>query len=180
MPFSAATTTPAPAPSDADVNTADRPLRLGEVLVQQGVLTPEQAAEVVEAQAVYRKPFGVVAEELLGVSVREVETAWVAQYEQATGLLDLGLDGCSCDPVALEAVDARQARQFQLLPLSFDANGELLIAACRSRLARAVAFAAARIPHPVFFRLVDPTQLIDRLEQHYPLPGASAFVAQGV
>ena len=155
--------------------SADRPLRLGEILVMQGVLTAEQAAEVADAQRTCRRPFGKIAEEMFGVTIRCIEDAWVEQYHQFTGTLDLS--GRRFDPVALRVINARQAWQFQMIPVGFEPTGELLIAASRTRLARAVAFAAGRIDHAVFFRLVESESLRHFLNLHFPIPGAGEEIA---
>ena len=49
-------------------------LKLGDLLVQQGVLTVAQRDQVLEAQRLRRRPFGVLAEDLFGVS----PAAWSA------------------------------------------------------------------------------------------------------
>ena len=162
----------APAP---DAAATDRPLRLGEILVLQGVLTQVQADEVAAAQATCRRPFGKIAEEMFGVTIRSIEDAWVEQYHRFTGTLDL--EGRRLDPVALRVINARQAWQFQMIPVGFESNGELLIAASRTRLARAVAFAAGRIDHAVFFRLVESEPLRHFLNLHFPIPGAGEEIA---
>ena len=148
---------------------ADRPLRLGEILVMQGVLSEQQAFEIGQAQKQCRKPFGVLAEEMFEVTIQSIEDAWVEQYHQFTGTLDL--DGLRFDPAALRVINARQAWQFQMLPVRFESNGELLVAASRTRLARAVAFAASRLNQAVYFRLVESDALRRFLNVHFPIPG---------
>ena len=39
-----------------------KPLRLGEVLVEQGMLTETQVEEILTVQRATRRPFGVIAE----------------------------------------------------------------------------------------------------------------------
>lgn len=140
-------------------------LRIGELLVQQGSLTRDQAEEVARCQQQRPLPFGVLAERMFGVTVGGIEDAWVEQYHRATGTLTLS--GVEPAPSALALLHRRQARQFRMVPLRFEATGELLVAACRSRLARAVTFAAHRIPGPTHFRVAARGPLDELIERHY-------------
>ncbi len=146
----------------------DHALRIGELLVQRGRLSPRQAAEVYEQQKQRPLPFGVLAERMFGVSVGSIEEAWVEQYHRATGTL--ALTGVEPDEDALCLLHRRQAHQFRMVPLRFEETGELLIAACRTRLARAVTFAAHRIPGPTHFRVAASGPLDEMLLRHYATP----------
>ena len=159
-----------------------RPLRIGEILVRNGVLTPQQADQVRAEQAERPAPFGHLAEVMFDIHVQRVESAWVEQYEQYTGLLEDQEGGriFAAEPDALHVLDARRAWQFRMLPLRFESNGELLIAAGHDRLPRAVTFASAHIPHPVYFRLVARDTLHDLLDRFYPLPGAGEFLMRNM
>ena len=57
--------------------------------------------------------------------------------------------------------------------MSFEPSGELLMAASRRRLARAVTFATHRIDRVVFFRIAESDQLRRFLRDHYPMPEIS-------
>ncbi|BAM05013.1 GspE/PulE/PilB domain-containing protein [Phycisphaera mikurensis] len=140
-------------------------LRIGELLVQQGRLTRDQAEEVARRQEEGPVPFGLLAERMFGVSVDGIEEAWVEQYHRATGTLTLR--GVEPEPAALAMLHRRQASQFRMVPLRFEASGELLIAACRTRLARAVTFAAHRIAGPTHFRVAASGAIDAFLERHY-------------
>src|SRR5690606_235159 len=82
------------------------------------------------------------------------------------------------DEEALRQINRRQAWQFEMLPVHFESTGELLIAASRSRLARAVTFAASRIDHVAFFRIAESEQLRQFLKRYYPLPGVSQRIVE--
>ena len=146
-------------------------LRIGEILVEQGVMSEQQVFEVVRAQKRLHLPFGVLAEQLFEVSLESIEQAWVSQYHRFTGTVDL--NEVSFDDEALRLIHRRQAWQFEILPVRVDEAGELLIAASRSRLARAVTFAASRLNRAVFFRIADRDQLRQFLRQYYPMPEVS-------
>ena len=146
-------------------------LRIGEILVEQAVMTEQQVFEVVQAQKRLHLPFGVLAEQMFEVSLESIEHAWVSQYHRFTGTIDL--NEVRFDDKALRLIHRRQAWQFEILPVNIDETGELLIAASRSRLARAVTFAASRLNRAVFFRIAEREQLRQFLREHYPMPEVS-------
>ena len=148
-------------------------LRIGELLVKSGRLSAEQAEEVHRAQRHRWLPFGVLAEEMHGVRVPGVEEAWVEQYHRETGTLELR--GVEPTEGALRLLHRRQAHQFRMVPVRFEPGGELLVVACRSRLARAVTFAAHRIPGPAHFRVAARGPLDELLARHYPAPARCAL-----
>jgi hypothetical protein len=146
-------------------------LRIGQILIEQGVLTEQQVFEIVEAQRVRRLPFGVLAEQMFDVTIESIEEAWIEQYFRLTGELELREK--DIDKRALKLINRRQAWQFEVLPLRFESSGELLMAASRHRLARAVTFAANRLEPVVYFRIARCEQLREFLRKHYPMPEVS-------
>ncbi|MEX0886789.1 MAG: hypothetical protein WD009_10165 [Phycisphaeraceae bacterium] len=146
-------------------------LRIGEILIDQGVMSRQQVFEVLQAQKRLHLPFGVLAEQMFEVTLESIEQAWVSQYHDFTGTIDLS--EVRVDDEALRLIHRRQAWQFEILPVHIDSTGELLIAASRSRLARAVTFAANRLNRAVFFRIADREQLRTFLQRYYPMPEVS-------
>jgi hypothetical protein len=146
-------------------------IRIGQILVEQGVLSEQQVFEVLQAQKTKGLPFGVLAERLFEVSVESIEQAWIEQYSRFTGTLDLSK--LSIDARALRLINRRQAWQFEILPVRLEPSGELLVAASRARLARAVTFVANRVKPVAYFRIAESVQLRDFLKQHYPMPEVS-------
>ena len=146
-------------------------IRIGQILIEQGVLTEQQVFEIVDAQKHRGVPFGVLAERMFDVTVEAVEEAWIEQYCRLTG--ELNLEDRQVDEAALALINRRQAWQFEILPLRFESNGELLMAASRHRLARAVTFTANRLKPDVYFRIADRQQLQSFLRKHYPMPEVS-------
>jgi len=150
--------------------TQPRNVKIGQILVEQGVLSEQQVFEIMQAQREEELPFGVLAERLGAVSVDSIEEAWIEQYVRFTGRLDLNEE--AVDAEALRLLNRRQAWQFEMLPLRY-VDGELLVAASRHRLARAVTFAAHRLQIPVFFRVAESDDLRAFLRRHYPMPELS-------
>lgn len=153
-----------------------KPLRIGQVLIDHGVLNEQQVFEICQAQKRCRLPFGVLAERMFEVTVESIEKAWIEQYHRFTGTLDLA--GEPVDEGVLSLIHRRQAWQFQILPVRFERDGELLVAASRERLARAVTFAAAQIEWPSFFRIAEPEQLREHLRRYYPMPEVSPAILE--
>ena len=148
-----------------------KPVKLGQILIEQGVLNEQQVFEILEVQRHKRIPFGVLAERMFDVTVDSIENAWVEQYARFTGPLDL--DEYEVDRRALQLINRRQAWQFEMMPMGWEESGELLMAASRRRLARAVTFVANRLEPIVFFRLADSGQLRTFLQKYYPMPEVS-------
>lgn len=151
-------------------------IKIGEILIEQGVLSEQQVFEILQAQKQHKMPFGVLAERMFDVTLHSIENAWVEQYHRFTGTIDLRHE--AFDAEALKVLNRRQAWQFELLPIRTDPQGELLMAASANRLARAVTFAANRIDRAVYFRIAEQEQLREFLQQHYPMPELSREIIQ--
>lgn len=145
-------------------------VRLGDLLVKQGVLTHAQRDRIVEVQLTSGRPFGELAEALFGVSPEAVEAAWATQY----GMLAPRVDPrrYSPTPDALALINRRQAWQFGVLPLEFDER-ELVICTTEFHLVRALKFVGWKIPSPCYFVLSEPAALGECLDIHYPMAGMS-------
>jgi hypothetical protein len=152
--------------------------RLGQMLVEEGVLTPDEVAQVLEAQAQSGRPFGLLCERLLGIAPSVIEDAWARQYAAMTRTIDPVTE--SFDSAAIELVSRRQAWQFRVLPIRFD-DQDLMMATTQAHLRRALGFATQTIGVPVYFVLCEPQRLGEALCLRYPLPGLTpATVMRGV
>ncbi|MFN0131529.1 MAG: hypothetical protein ACKVW3_03200 [Phycisphaerales bacterium] len=143
-------------------------LRLGDLLVERGTLTPDQRDAVIEYQRHSGRPFGELAERLFNVSAAAVEDAWADQYAAAATLIDPRAE--PLDPDVLPLIERRQAWQFRVLPLRRQ-GGELMVCATRNHLVRALRFVGWRIQEPTFLVLSRPEPLGQALERYYPMPG---------
>jgi len=147
------------------------PIRIGDLLVERGSITREQRDEILVHQFRRARPFGVLAEELFGVSKQDVETAWSAQYASMADRIDPANE--RIDPVALASVTRRQAWQFGLLPMRVE-GGELVVATTADRLPRALRFTSWRVAMPCRFDLCAEHRLAEALECHLPMAGLDA------
>lgn len=146
-------------------------LRLGQVLVEQGVLTEAQVDHIIRCQQQCSRPFGLLCEELFHVPEDAIERAWAMQYASLTRTIDPATE--PMDRSALELVTRRQAWQFRVLPIRFDGR-ELMLATTRTQLRRALRFANNVLGLPVYLVLANPRALGDALCRHYPMPGMTA------
>ncbi|MCH2137673.1 MAG: hypothetical protein MK074_01295 [Phycisphaerales bacterium] len=146
-------------------------IRLGDVLIRQGVMTAAQVDHVLVQQRRTGDPFGVLCEKLYDVDPRAVEHAWGTQYATLTQRVDPATE--AVDPAALGLIDRRQAWQFGCVPVRWD-GAEVMVVTSEANLVRAHRFCTRAIEHPVFLVLCEPEDLHTALTRWYPLPGAAA------
>lgn len=150
-------------------------IQIGQLLVEQGVLTQSQVQHILQVQRHSHRPFGDLAERLFGVSPQAVEDAWVRQYVRLAGVVDL--EEIEIDINCLRVINRRQAWQFRLLPLNRDIDS-LNIATDEKSLVRAVNLSARRLGEPVCFLIAERKQLREFLMKHYPIPEHMAAFAE--
>lgn len=143
-------------------------IRLGDLLVQHACLTPEQRDEILEHQRQSGRPFGVLAEELFGVSPQDVEHAWAVQYVSIAPRFDPRLH--AIDPLILALIDRRQAWQFRLIPVRREGDENVFVTTVED-LARALRFTGWRVQGPCTFCICDRETLAIALGMHYPIEG---------
>jgi Type II secretion system (T2SS), protein E, N-terminal domain len=142
-------------------------IQIGQLLVEQGVLTQEQVDHILKVQKMSHRPFGDLAERLFGIKARAVEDAWVEQYVRMTGVVDLSDQKVETD--CLRVLNRRQAWQFHLLPLHRDET-DLSVATSATDLVKAVNFSGKKLDEPVHFLIAERSQLREFLMKHYPVP----------
>ncbi len=151
--------------------------RLGNLMVEAGILTPQQRDQILWVQREHPRPFGAIAEELFGVKPIDVERAWADQLIDIADRVDPAIMVADHDCITL--IDRRQAWQFGVLPLS-RTDAELRLCTCPTMLVKAVRFAGWRLPGCCSFELAQPDRLAIALQRHYPMHGLdeSAFAAR--
>jgi hypothetical protein len=150
-------------------------IQIGQLLIEQGVLSPAQVEHILKVQRISHRPFGDLAERLFGISPQAVEDAWVQQYMRMVGTVDL--DDVKFDEQCLRLLNRRQAWQFHMLPMQ-RTEENLNIATDTDSLVRAVNFSAKKLDEPIYFQLAERTQLRDFLMKHYPVPEHIAQYAE--
>jgi hypothetical protein len=152
-------------------------IQIGQLLIEQGVLSEKQVEHILKIQRVSARPFGDLAERLYGVSPEAVEDAWVQQYVRTAGVVDL--NGVEVDVDCLRQINRRQAWQFHLLPIGRE-DGNLTITTDADHLIRAINFTTHKLSEPVYFRIAERHQLRDFLMTHYPVPEHMAEFAENM
>jgi hypothetical protein len=142
-------------------------IQIGQLLVEQGVLSESQVEHILKVQKMSHRPFGDLAERLFGIDAKAVEDAWVEQYVRVAGIVDL--DAQRIDTDCLRMLNRRQAWQFHLLPLNRQRE-DLHMATSAQDLIRAVNFSGRKLDEPVNFMVAERDQLRDFLMKHYPVP----------
>jgi hypothetical protein len=146
-------------------------LRIGELLVAQGVLDESQVERVLEIQRGAPEPFGAICERLFGISPRTIEGAWSEQYARLSRVWSR--NDLAFDPAVSDLVTARQAWQFRVVPIRFD-DGALMLATTKRHLPRALRFATNVIRYPAFFVILERDDLAAELTERYPMRGMDA------
>ena len=156
-------------------NRTRKGIPIGELLVQQGVMTDRQVQHILTVQKASHRPFGDLAERLYGISPKLIEDAWVVQYVHTVGTADL--DELDFDEQCLRMLNRRQAWQFHLLPVAHDEQMNLNMATDADNLVRAVNFSSRRIDESIHMLVAERDQLREFLLKHYPVPDFMAAYA---
>jgi hypothetical protein len=147
------------------------PTPIGQLLVQQGVLSSFQSEQIASLQRTTRRPFGELAEELYGIAADSVERAWADQYAELTRWVDPRTE--AIDPGVLALISRRQAWQFGVLPMGYD-GAELIVCTTPELLVRALNFTSSQIGGMCFLVLSEPQALGEALTTHYAMDGMTA------
>ncbi|MCC6424889.1 MAG: hypothetical protein IT447_15560 [Phycisphaerales bacterium] len=150
-------------------------IRIGELLVEQGLLSASQVNTILALQRRSHRPFGDLAERLYGLSPNAIEDAWVEQYVRLAGVVDLDEQEIEID--CLRRINRRQAWQFHLLPLNQEGS-EIQMATNSDNLVRALNFATRSVEDPVYMVIAEREQLQEFLMKHYPVPRHIAQYAE--
>ena len=68
-------------------------IQIGQILIQQGVLSEQQVFEITVAQKKNDAiPFGVLAERMFDVTSQTIEQAWIEQYHRFVGTINLKIN----------------------------------------------------------------------------------------
>jgi hypothetical protein len=148
-------------------------LRLGDLLVRDGVVTPAQLAHALDVQAAVARPLGSLVERLFGVSPCAVGAAWAEQFAVLHG--ERNVSEQVCDPDCVSLLTPRQAWQFRLVPLRREltdtgSGGHLLVAGGRQGLRKTINFAVRTLPISPSLILADAASLEVLLARYYPVP----------
>jgi type IV pilus assembly protein PilB len=145
-------------------------IRLGDLLVKRGVITPAQQEAILDYQRLTGRPFGELAEKLYNVKESAIEQAWAEQYAALARHIDPRTE--HLDPEVLPLIERRQAWQFRILPIRYDAK-ELMVCTTPQHLVRALKFAGWKIRAQCYFVISEAVPLGEALTRYYPMAGMS-------
>ena len=151
-------------------------MRIGEMLVSAGLMTPEQTELVLRRQQSHPEPFGLLAQRMFGIDPRRIEEIWAETTIRLSDVVHPSDE--EIDVNTLDLVTRRQAWQFRIVPVRWD-DGALVLATTREHLQKALRFATNGIPFPVYFVVADTEALTEGLERHYPMGGLGRRVVEG-
>lgn len=144
-------------------------MRIGEMLVSAGLMTPEQTELVLRRQQSHPEPFGLLAQRMFGIDPRRIEEIWAETTIRLSDVVHPSDE--EIDVNTLDLVTRRQAWQFRFMPVRLESDGVLVAATTQEHLSRAVRFATRVLDRPCTFLITDAEYLASRLEEFYPLPG---------
>lgn len=144
-------------------------ITIGQIMVEQGLLTEAQATQIVNAQRERRMPFAAFSERWYGLSARDIQAHWPDQPERFQPHTDL--DQIEVDPRAVAMIDKAAAWRYEMLPVGWTGEGDIRLAISNRRMARGVRYAATHFDRPVNLWLVDPSQVLEYLQFYFPVPG---------
>ena len=145
-------------------------LRIGELMVNEGLLTEDQVETILAEQRDCGGAFGDIAERMFHLDPRDVERVWAKQYATAAPKIDPRDE--QADPCAIAAVSRRQAWQFRVLPMRFEGD-DLVVCVTEENLARALRFVYRGLRTPCYFVISEAAALDEALMRHYPMPGGA-------
>lgn len=143
-------------------------LRMGELLVREGILTANQVDEILIEQFNSEKPFGVIACEKFGIDEEDIWEAYACQMVLFYDSVDLACE--VFDIGVTDTMTAREAWMQRILPMRFDGQ-EYVCATTREQLPKAMAFVNERFDHYVHFALAERGQLEVFIMQQYAEAG---------
>ncbi|MEM1356323.1 MAG: hypothetical protein AAGC44_16135 [Planctomycetota bacterium] len=146
---------------------------IGQILVQQGVLTTEQVEQVVLRQTEREQPFGRIAQELFGISEACVLSALAEQV--ALRSPDASLATETFDPQVLRLISAKDAWDRLILPIRWDDDGELLVATTEETLPAAIELLSARLDVPFHFAIAEMRPLEEFIANLYAYEGVEVI-----
>lgn len=141
---------------------------IGQILVEQGVLTPEQVGRALAAQAERETPLGRVAEVLFGVDRASVIEALAEQVAMRAPQAQLAQE--TFDPQCVRMLTAQDAWDRLILPIRWE-DGELLCATTVETLPSAIELLQQKLDCPFHFVIAEMRPLEEFIASLYAFEG---------
>lgn len=141
---------------------------IGQILVEQGVLTPQQVARALAAQSERETPLGRVAEMLFDIDRASIIEALAEQVAMRAPEASLASE--QFDPQCLRMISAKEAWDSLILPIRWE-DGELLCATTVETLPAAIELLQAKLDCPFHFAIAEMRPLEEFIASLYAYEG---------
>ncbi len=141
---------------------------IGQILIEQGVMTTAQVQEALQAQYGTDKPLGQIAQDLFGISAMSVAMALAEQIGLRSPHTSLASE--HFDPQCLSLITARDAWDRLILPIRWE-DGELLCATTVETLPVAIELLQAKLDCPFHFVIAEMRPLEEFIASLYAYEG---------
>lgn len=141
---------------------------IGQILIEQGVLTTNQVARALEAQAEREAPLGRIAEQLFGVERSAIIEALAEQVVMRAP--DASLATEQYDEDCLKMLSAKEAWDSLILPIRWE-DGELLCATTVETLPGAIELLQQKLDCPFHFAIAEMRPLEEFIASLYAYEG---------
>eukprot|EP00752_Nemacystus_decipiens_P015889 g14197.t1 len=145
---------------------------IGQILVEQGVLTTQQVASALEAQAEREVPLGRIAEQLFGIERSTVIEALAEQVVMRAP--DAALATEQFDQQCLSMITPKQAWDSLILPIRWE-DGELLCATTVETLPGAIELLQQKLDCPFHFVIAEMRPLEEFIASLYAYEGVEVI-----
>ena len=145
---------------------------IGHILIEQGVLTPNQVARALAAQAEREVPLGRIAEQLFDIERTVVIEALAEQVVMRAP--DASLATEHFDEQCLRMISAKEAWDSLILPIRWE-DGELLCATTVETLPSAIELLQQKLVCPFHFVIAEMRPLEEFIASLYAYEGVEVI-----
>lgn len=146
--------------------------RIGHILIEQGVLTPNQVAKALAAQAEREAPLGRIAEQLFNIDRTTIIEALAEQVVMRAP--DASLATEQFDQQCLRMISAKEAWDSLILPIRWE-GGELLCATTVETLPVAIELLQQKLDCPFHFAIAEMRPLEEFIASLYSYEGVEVI-----
>lgn len=142
--------------------------QIGQIMIEQNVLTQEQVDRLLADQREADKPFGELAETMYGIDEHKVHQALADQIAYRAPQIKLCQE--AFEPEVLGVITAREAWDTLVLPIRVE-DGELLCATTVETLPAAIELLSEKLDLPYRFALAEMRPIEEFIANMYAYEG---------
>lgn len=142
--------------------------QIGQIMIEQNVLTQEQVDRLLADQLEADKPFGQLAETMYGIDEHQVHQALADQIAYRAPQIKLCQE--TFEPDVLAVITAREAWDTLVLPIRVE-DGELLCATTVETLPAAIELLSEKLDRPYRFALAEMRPIEEFIANMYAYEG---------